>query len=95
MGRLLIFGAIIVVVALVLGLVGLLLANRKERATKGLQDSEQRIEELEASTTSQAAALQEIRDLAKAEIDLADGQGDGMWQIVREMADEALREKKS
>jgi len=95
MGRLLIFGAIIVVVALVLGLVGLLLANRKERATKGLQDSEQRIEELEASATSQAAALQEIRDLAKAEIDLADGQGDGMWQIVREMADEALRKKKS
>jgi len=94
MGRLIVFGGILVVVLLVLGLWGLFLANRKERATRGLDNAEDRIKALETSTTTHVAALAEIRDVAKAEIDLADGTGDGMWQIVREMAEEALKEEK-
>jgi hypothetical protein len=93
MGRLLIFLAMILVALGLLGLWGLFLSNRKERATLGLQDSKKQIEALNARDARKAATLQEIHDLAETEITLATGNDASMWQVVQGLAAEALKEK--
>lgn len=90
MGRLLVFVAIIVVVVIVLGLWGLFLANRKERASQGLKDSERQIRELESVKTRQAKVLEEIRDLAQTEVTLAEDADNTMWRVVHGLANGAL-----
>ena len=93
MGRLLIFLAMIVVALGVLGLMLQFFNTRRERAAAGLRDSQKQIDALEAHKTQQAAALQEIHNLAETEITLATGNDASMWQVVQGLAAEALKEK--
>jgi len=97
MGKLLIFAAIILVVLVLLGLVGLFLSNRKERANRGLAESENQIKALEASKTRQATALEEIRDLAGTEITLGDDAGNdtAMWRVVQGLTVKALKDEET
>jgi len=97
MGRLLIFAAIILVVLVLLGLLGVFLANRKERANRGLTESENQIKALQATQTRHAAALEEIRGLAETEITLGDGQGNdtAMWRVVQGLTVKALKDEET
>jgi hypothetical protein len=87
MGRLLIFIALFLLVAMVLIGVGYFAQHRADASKLGLRGSRRRIAELESSRTRQTAALKEIRDIATSSEIVS---GDPLWSMVVDKVDQAL-----
>jgi hypothetical protein len=91
MGKLILLLLIIVVVVVLLGGWGLFLENRKERSSLGLRGSKKKIAALEASRSRQTAVLQEIHDIAQAEVTI--GTSDPMFDVISRKAAAVLIEE--
>jgi hypothetical protein len=88
MGKLLVLGLIIVVVAMLLGGWGLFLENRKERFSLGLRGSKKQIEAMRVERDRHIAALQEIRSVAQTSAEPANR--DPAFDYIIDKAEQAL-----
>jgi hypothetical protein len=87
MGKLLIFIALFLLVAMILIGVGYLVQTRADASKRGLTGSKRRIKELESGSARQTAALKEIRDIATSSEIVS---GDPLWSMVVDKVDQAL-----
>jgi FtsZ-interacting cell division protein ZipA len=93
MGKLLVLGAIIVVVAMLLGGWGLFLENRKERFSLGLRGSKKQIAALKTERSRYVAALEEIRSVAQTSAEPATR--DPAFDYILDKAEQALRPERN
>jgi hypothetical protein len=90
MGKLMVFLALVVLIAIVLGLLGYFLQSRSDAAKRGLTGSRKRIRALESGTARHVKALEEIREIATSSEIVS---GDPLWSMVIDKVDLALEEE--